>query len=404
MYFFSDIDICFSLNNFESLTKDKKVYMLDILYQAVFFKSPFKYPQSIIKSIFSKRVVDESISLSSDLKDLAEKIRKILHLIGLKYFNSLINYSSGVESFINSVQIVKLPDSLIGLTLMNSTVLIKNKCLSEYDGFSINNRFVTCDAFITLTSVHEFGHYIQRVNLKKKFEWFAFGTPIDFLQKGSPQPLNQINPAPKDQQDPLPNNPKCQLSRKSAHLKNPESSSLHSTGNKASQNVSDSPIPKKPKNRSSSVPKISISSPKQSLSPKLKKSSSPVSIKISKSTKLKKLSSPESKNSKISESEKSKRSSSKEIKANIPNQTIEGGLMLITAIFGKEISVLNYYDSVFLADPNNWELSEIEFREKYEKEACKANPPQYKKYFPVRCSHNQSIFPVYFGICLSSRR
>jgi hypothetical protein len=81
----------------------------------------------------------------------------------------------------------------------------------------------------------------------------------------------------------------------------------------------------------------------------------------------------------------------------------EGGSLLMTMIFGREPFELNYYDSKFISNTDNWELPEEEFRERYEKEAAKSNPKNQLKIFPHRCRIKTSLFPIVLGRCMKSR-
>jgi hypothetical protein len=106
---------------------------------------------SLFEEILSSKIVEENLALaiSTDFKAI-------------------------VKEFIDQTYLTKLPTSIQGLTLCNRTVMIN--CFS----FKVNcyKELNVKVGFTLMTMLHEFGHFIQRFNLDKFYQWFEKETPL----------------------------------------------------------------------------------------------------------------------------------------------------------------------------------------------------------------------------------
>ena len=78
-----------------------------------------------------------------------------------------------VDEYIDNTYLANLPDTIKGYTLCNRIVMIKKLSSMAKDYKGINTRVT----FTLLTMLHEFGHFLQRFELRSDYLWFEKSSP-----------------------------------------------------------------------------------------------------------------------------------------------------------------------------------------------------------------------------------
>ena len=167
--------------SFQTCDKILRYLIIDILWQITFLKDQFTEEDEVIVQLY-QIVKNSSKPLQKSSPALFKLLPKILKtpLVSSKINNGIVN-DKLIEEFVSKIYLVPFPPSIQGLTLFNSYITIKERAKTN----AILNNEPIYQGYTLLTAIHEFGHFLQRVNLNTSLKWLDHETPEHIVEFGN---------------------------------------------------------------------------------------------------------------------------------------------------------------------------------------------------------------------------
>ena len=176
--FFSDFDKLWIKRLFHDILKSDNIvkYLgFDLLMQYFFLVDQFADEMKVIASlpivIARRKAVKFDMHCSKWILDF----KTIFNSEIIKTASGLdaIKLQSVVDEFLANTYMIKMPETLEGITLCNRIVIIKLLSSISTDYENAN----TIVGYTIMTMIHELGHFINRFSLKSDYSWLEKQTP-----------------------------------------------------------------------------------------------------------------------------------------------------------------------------------------------------------------------------------
>ena len=152
-----------------------KYLVFDIFCQYFYHERAFNNENDVLRSILTI-LHSNSTKLTTPVYMFVDKFKAIMNseIIRACLKVSKKTLKAVVKEFINNTYLVDLPESIIGLTLCNRIVVIKELSFMNSD-FENENTII---GLILMTMLHELGYFMQRFDLTNYYAWFEKASPL----------------------------------------------------------------------------------------------------------------------------------------------------------------------------------------------------------------------------------
>ena len=151
-----------------------KSLVFDILAQYFFLKNAFNNEAKVLNSIINNVLVGGKMEKFTILcNSCIQNFKQIFNSRIVRKATEYDSLDAIVDEFIDNTYLVNLPNTIKGYTLCNRIVMIKKLSSMAKDYKGINTRVT----FTLLTMLHEFGHFLQRFELRSDYLWFEKSSP-----------------------------------------------------------------------------------------------------------------------------------------------------------------------------------------------------------------------------------